>query len=645
MTLVFAWVLVPLLFYALAFGCGSLLERITGIRLPGALVPPTRFALVIVIASLTTMNAHTADLTTPLVVALAVVGVGLAFPFDRRPDTLAAGTAAAVFLVYAAPIVLSGSATFAGHLARRHCNLARVRRQRTRARTKPGRDCAVNVLGRPARQPAGGLSDRIDGAVRHRAPDHPPGHGLAVSAIRRLRLQPAVALDLRARPAADRQPSPTSIGRVLRCPAGAPVRVRVLERHQGGHGRLSGRSCRCARCVRTEAEVESQRADSARGRRSRAACLLERARRGLAGRTLALRRSHRRRLRCEAGGALARDRDRCRSCARVAGACERVRVRPQRERKRLRARHTRQPLPPARRASDIRNLARRRLPRPALVDDVHLRASRRARSYSRVRNLEGGEGEDMGSCDLCARRGLRLGGRPVVRQARPRIAAARRESLRVGVAGASRRRSRRVSTPCLVQIPDRSCHACVARVRRVVVERACVRERVACPAGPAGRARDDRETVRRRRTDADDRIPAVWGAPLPAGDGGGGGVRAACPPGQSSQRRRSRQGAVRRSRRVRPELRPVLPDTRAAHVAAREPSSVLVCAGVERPLVRGVAAAACSPASPSTICRSATSATRRELLAAATFSASGPLPPDGAGCSLPPSGRSPRSCR
>ena len=117
MTLVFAWVLVPLLFYALAFGCGSLLERITGIRLPGALVPPAGFAVVIVIASLTTMNARTAVLTTPLVVALAVVGVGLEFPFDRRPDMLAAGTAAAVFLVYAAPIVLSGSATFAGYIS------------------------------------------------------------------------------------------------------------------------------------------------------------------------------------------------------------------------------------------------------------------------------------------------------------------------------------------------------------------------------------------------------------------------------------------------------------------------------------------------------------------------------------------------
>lgn len=117
MTLVFAWVLLPLLFYALAFGCGSLLERITGIRLPGALVLPTGFAVVIVIASLTTMNAHTTALTTPLVVALAVVGVGLAFPFDRRLDMLAAGTAFAVFLVYAAPIVLSGSATFAGYVS------------------------------------------------------------------------------------------------------------------------------------------------------------------------------------------------------------------------------------------------------------------------------------------------------------------------------------------------------------------------------------------------------------------------------------------------------------------------------------------------------------------------------------------------
>jgi hypothetical protein len=112
-----AWVAFPLLLCGLSLGCGLLLEHTAGRRLPGALVLPAGFAVVIVASSLTTMSATTAGFTAPLVVALAVAGIGSSLRDRRRPEVGAAATALAVFCVYAAPIVLSGSATFAGYIS------------------------------------------------------------------------------------------------------------------------------------------------------------------------------------------------------------------------------------------------------------------------------------------------------------------------------------------------------------------------------------------------------------------------------------------------------------------------------------------------------------------------------------------------
>jgi hypothetical protein len=117
LTLLLAWVAFPLLFAALAFGCGLLLEEVTGRLLPGPLLLPAGFALVLVVCSLTTMDGATARLTAPAVVALAVTGVGLRIPFRPRPDLWAVVAPVAVFCAYAAPIVLTGSATFAGYIS------------------------------------------------------------------------------------------------------------------------------------------------------------------------------------------------------------------------------------------------------------------------------------------------------------------------------------------------------------------------------------------------------------------------------------------------------------------------------------------------------------------------------------------------
>ena len=117
MILVVAWILFPLLLSVLALGCGLLLRSACGCPIPAALLLPGGAAVMIVAASLATASARTASLAIPLVVTLAVAGLGLTFPWrPRRGDPSLALSALAVYAVYAAPVVLSGQATFAGFI-------------------------------------------------------------------------------------------------------------------------------------------------------------------------------------------------------------------------------------------------------------------------------------------------------------------------------------------------------------------------------------------------------------------------------------------------------------------------------------------------------------------------------------------------
>jgi len=102
---------------ALSLGCGLLLERVSAVRIPGALLVPCGFAVLALVAQLATMAAATARLVVPAVIATALAGVVAAWP-RRRPriDWWAAAAAVCTFAAYAAPIVLSGSATFAGYI-------------------------------------------------------------------------------------------------------------------------------------------------------------------------------------------------------------------------------------------------------------------------------------------------------------------------------------------------------------------------------------------------------------------------------------------------------------------------------------------------------------------------------------------------
>ena len=112
-----SWILFPLLLTALCLGCGLLLEVLVGRRLPGPLVAPAGFMVLVVIAALLTSRGETASLATPAVVLAALAGAGLTFPWQgRRPCGWVIAAALGAFAVYAAPVVFTGDPTFTGYI-------------------------------------------------------------------------------------------------------------------------------------------------------------------------------------------------------------------------------------------------------------------------------------------------------------------------------------------------------------------------------------------------------------------------------------------------------------------------------------------------------------------------------------------------
>jgi hypothetical protein len=77
---------------------------------------PAGLTVVIVAAEFATLADATAELAGPLVIALTVAGLLLRPPWRDRPEPWALAAAAGVFAVFAAPVVLSGRATFAGYI-------------------------------------------------------------------------------------------------------------------------------------------------------------------------------------------------------------------------------------------------------------------------------------------------------------------------------------------------------------------------------------------------------------------------------------------------------------------------------------------------------------------------------------------------
>lgn len=117
MSLLVPWLLFPATLGILALGCGLLLERITTGRLPGALIAPAGLSVIVVAASFLTHAGASARLTVPAIVGLATAGLVCGIGRVRvRQVAVPLAAAVIVFGAYAAPVALSGQATFAGYI-------------------------------------------------------------------------------------------------------------------------------------------------------------------------------------------------------------------------------------------------------------------------------------------------------------------------------------------------------------------------------------------------------------------------------------------------------------------------------------------------------------------------------------------------
>lgn len=116
-----AWLALPLLVAALVVGAGLLVERASGRSLPGPLLPVVGLAAQVALGTLTTTFAASARWTALACSSLALAGVvlgwrrvrGMARPGARSGPAWTVGASLAVLLCYAAPVLMSGSATFA----------------------------------------------------------------------------------------------------------------------------------------------------------------------------------------------------------------------------------------------------------------------------------------------------------------------------------------------------------------------------------------------------------------------------------------------------------------------------------------------------------------------------------------------------
>ena len=115
MSLISSWVLFPLVLAAIGAGWGAIVERAAGKRVNNALLLPLGLAAALVLAGTLTAFAATARAATPAVAVGAAIGLVLAWQ-RRRIGAWPLLAALGTLLVYGAPVLLSGAATFTGYV-------------------------------------------------------------------------------------------------------------------------------------------------------------------------------------------------------------------------------------------------------------------------------------------------------------------------------------------------------------------------------------------------------------------------------------------------------------------------------------------------------------------------------------------------
>jgi hypothetical protein len=115
LSLIVSWVLFPLVLVAAGAGWGVIVERLAGVRV-GVLLVPLGLAASLVVASLLTAWSAIAPAAVPVVGVGTVAGLAIGWASHRRIAKWPAFAALGALLIYAAPVLLSGSATFAGYV-------------------------------------------------------------------------------------------------------------------------------------------------------------------------------------------------------------------------------------------------------------------------------------------------------------------------------------------------------------------------------------------------------------------------------------------------------------------------------------------------------------------------------------------------
>ena len=113
-----AWLVFPLVLAGLSLGCGLLVAWAVPLEIPAPLLMPLGFAAISLVGQFALLGGGPiVPFAAPVVVALAVAGIGLSVP-PRSPVRHVALAVAVVgaFAVFAAPFVLSGMATFGGYI-------------------------------------------------------------------------------------------------------------------------------------------------------------------------------------------------------------------------------------------------------------------------------------------------------------------------------------------------------------------------------------------------------------------------------------------------------------------------------------------------------------------------------------------------